>query len=158
MPLHAIAEQDTTDLEKCLDSVEAPLFLGLGFLGGRIDHHLAAMNALVRHAGQADGPDRRRGPVLSLPAASSSSTLAAGHAGVAVSDGAGARAWSREGLRWSVDGLAMAPDGAHRHLEHRARRARCGSASTRRGVLVILPVALLGEVVARLAPGLADDR
>ena len=51
MPLHRVAEQDTTDLEKCLYSVEAPLFIGLGFLGGRIDHHLAAMNALVRYPG-----------------------------------------------------------------------------------------------------------
>ena len=52
VPMHAIAEQDTTDLEKCLYSVEAPLFIGLGFLGGRIDHHLAAMNALVKYPGR----------------------------------------------------------------------------------------------------------
>ena len=45
-------EQDSTDLEKCLYSVEAPLFLGLGFLGGRIDHQLAAMNALVKLPGK----------------------------------------------------------------------------------------------------------
>ena len=45
-------EQDSTDLEKCLYSVEAPLFIGLGFLGGRIDHHLAAMSALVKFPGK----------------------------------------------------------------------------------------------------------
>ena len=49
VPIHAVAEQETTDLEKCLYSVEAPLFIGLGFLGGRIDHHLAAMNALAKN-------------------------------------------------------------------------------------------------------------
>ena len=47
-----VGEQDTTDLEKCLYSVEAPLYIGLGFLGGRIDHHLAAMNALVKYPGK----------------------------------------------------------------------------------------------------------
>ena len=51
VPIHEVEEQDSTDLEKCLYSVEAPLFVGLGFLGGRIDHHLAAMNALVKNAG-----------------------------------------------------------------------------------------------------------
>ena len=50
VPVHRLEEQETTDLEKCLYSVEAPLFVGLGFLGGRIDHHLAAMNALVKFA------------------------------------------------------------------------------------------------------------
>ena len=50
VPMHPRSPSRTsTDLEKCLYSVEAPLFIGLGFLGGRIDHHLAAMNALVRH-------------------------------------------------------------------------------------------------------------
>lgn len=34
VPLHRIAEQDSTDLEKCLRSISAPLVIGLGFLGG----------------------------------------------------------------------------------------------------------------------------
>ena len=57
--VHAVGEQETTDLEKCLYSVEAPLFLGVGFLGGRVDHQLAAMNALVKYAGRAGGAGRR---------------------------------------------------------------------------------------------------
>ncbi|GAA0291467.1 thiamine diphosphokinase [Rhodovulum strictum] len=51
--LHHVAEQDSTDFEKCLRAVSAPLILGLGFMGARIDHALAAMNALARY------PDRR---------------------------------------------------------------------------------------------------
>lgn len=46
--LHHIAEQDSTDFEKCLRSVEAPAILALGFTGGRLDHQLAACTALVR--------------------------------------------------------------------------------------------------------------
>lgn len=42
-----VAEQDSTDLEKCLLRLKAPFILGVGFLGGRIDHELAALHALV---------------------------------------------------------------------------------------------------------------
>jgi thiamine pyrophosphokinase len=44
----ALAEQETTDLEKCLYSTEAPLYLGIGFTGRRFDHTLAALHALLR--------------------------------------------------------------------------------------------------------------
>lgn len=47
--LHHIAEQDSTDFEKCLTRVDAPLIIGVGFMGARIDHELAVYNALVRN-------------------------------------------------------------------------------------------------------------
>jgi thiamine pyrophosphokinase len=50
--LHKIAEQDTTDFDKCLRNIDAPLVVGIGFSGNRLDHQLAAYNTLVRH------PDR----------------------------------------------------------------------------------------------------
>ena len=40
--------QDSTDLEKCLHLVNAPKFIGIGFLGGRLDHELANLSALVK--------------------------------------------------------------------------------------------------------------
>ncbi|HID68070.1 MAG TPA: thiamine diphosphokinase, partial [Roseibacterium sp.] len=43
-----IAEQDSTDFDKALRHIAAPLVLGVGFLGARIDHQLAAFNTLVR--------------------------------------------------------------------------------------------------------------
>ena len=46
--LHVIAEQESTDFDKCLRSISAPLVLGLGFLGTRLDHELAALGALSR--------------------------------------------------------------------------------------------------------------
>ena len=46
--LHPIAEQMSTDLDKCLYSTNAPFYLGLGFLGGRLDHELAACHSLLR--------------------------------------------------------------------------------------------------------------
>jgi thiamine pyrophosphokinase len=47
-----IAEQDSTDFEKCLQRVKAGAIVAYGFLGGRIDHELAACTALVRHSDQ----------------------------------------------------------------------------------------------------------
>ncbi len=41
-------EQDSTDFDKALQNVQAPLVLGAGFLGGRLDHQVAALNTLVR--------------------------------------------------------------------------------------------------------------
>lgn len=49
---HEIPDQMTTDLDKCLYSSAAPYYIGVGFLGGRLDHHLAACHSLVRACGQ----------------------------------------------------------------------------------------------------------
>ena len=46
--LYPIREQNSTDFDKALRSIDAPLILGAGFLGGRLDHQLAVLNALVR--------------------------------------------------------------------------------------------------------------
>ena len=40
--------QDDTDFEKSLDLISAPLIIGIGFLDGRLDHSLAALDALAR--------------------------------------------------------------------------------------------------------------
>ncbi len=45
-----IAEQESTDFEKCLQATAAPVTLALGMTGKRLDHTLAALDALARHA------------------------------------------------------------------------------------------------------------
>ena len=40
--------QGDTDFEKSLDLISAPLIIGIGFLDGRLDHSLAALDALAR--------------------------------------------------------------------------------------------------------------
>lgn len=47
-----IAEQDSTDFNKALRYIEAPVVIGVGFLGARLDHQLAALHVLVTY------PDR----------------------------------------------------------------------------------------------------
>ena len=47
--LHKIDEQDTTDFEKVILHTQTPAIVGVGFLGGRLDHTMAALNVLTRH-------------------------------------------------------------------------------------------------------------
>jgi thiamine pyrophosphokinase len=149
VPVHRVAEQETTDLEKCLYSVAAPLFIGLGFLGGRIDHHLAAMNALARHprppvvlVGGGElcflCPERL---ALELPEGTRVSLFPMGPV----------RGLASEGLRWTIAGLDFAPDGrvgtSNRAL---GGPVRLGFDAPR--MLAILPAAELAGVVAALRP------
>ena len=46
--LHHVAEQNSTDFDKALRSIRAPVVLGAGFLGARIDHQLAAFHTLIQ--------------------------------------------------------------------------------------------------------------
>jgi thiamine pyrophosphokinase len=148
VPVHTIAEQETTDLEKCLYSVEAPLYLGVGFLGGRLDHELAAMNALVKFSGRAAvligaadvcflcPPEL----TLDLPAGTRVSFFPM----------APVRGRVSEGLRWSVAGLDLRPDGAIGTSNGAlGGPVRVGFDAPR--VIAILPEAHLGQVAARLA-------
>ena len=106
--LHPIPEQATTDFDKALRSIVAPFVVGVGFLGARLDHGLAVLNTLVRHA------DRRcvllgaqdvvfLAPLqmeLRLPKGSRLSLFPMGPV-----EG------ESEGLRWPLQGLHFAPDG-----------------------------------------------
>ena len=43
-----LSGQDDTDFEKCLRLINAPLIVGVGFLDGRLDHSLAALDSMAR--------------------------------------------------------------------------------------------------------------
>ena len=43
-----IAEQDSTDFEKCIRNIKAPKFICLGFAKERLDHFLAVCSALIK--------------------------------------------------------------------------------------------------------------
>ncbi|WP_363241076.1 thiamine diphosphokinase [Limimaricola sp.] len=143
--LHRVEEQVTTDFDKALRHVAAPLVIAAGFTGGRIDHELAVLHGLVCH------PDRPCVVVgaetlvflappsleLSLPEGSAFSLFPFG-AVMAAS----------EGLRWPTDGLAMAPDRAIG-----TSNAVCGPVRLRPDapcLLVILPRSALPVVVAAM--------
>lgn len=106
--LHPIDEQDSTDFDKCLRNIEAPLVIGVGFSGDRLDHQLAAYNTLVRH------PARRcillgREELVFLAPPTLRLDL---DAGTPVSlFPLGAVEGVSDGLRWPVAGVNFAPDG-----------------------------------------------
>jgi len=103
-----LAEQETTDFDKALRSVAAPLIVAVGFSGGRVDHQLAALSSLARH------PHQRclliagtqliflAPPNITLP-------TRAGDV-VSVYPLAAVRGQSR-GLEWPLDGLELSPLG-----------------------------------------------
>lgn len=49
--LFPIAEQDSTDFEKCLSRIVAPLLIAVGFSGSRHDHFLAVLSVMARKVG-----------------------------------------------------------------------------------------------------------
>lgn len=133
--VHHIAEQDSTDFDKAIRSVAAPMIVGIGFLGGQVDHLLAAMTVLARY------PDRaivllgesevvvHLPPYLELPV----------EEGTRVSlypmrlvDGVST------GLTWPIDGLQMSP-GTRVGTSNRAT-GTVSLTMNGAGMLVILPV------------------
>jgi thiamine pyrophosphokinase len=144
--IHRIAEQDTTDFDKCLRSVAAPLVLAFGVAGPRLDHTLAVCTTLVHRS------DRR---VIVVGAADlifhAPPRLALDLApGSRFSLFPMARVTGRsQGLRWPIDGLVFEPSG------------RIGTSNEVTGpillecdgpgMLVITPRAVLAQVTAALS-------
>ncbi|MFV1492831.1 thiamine diphosphokinase [Phaeobacter sp. JH18-32] len=146
--LHHVAEQTTTDFDKALRAISAPVVLGVGFLGGRIDHQLAGFNTLMQPhpspcvlLGPQEVVFHLRGEIA-LP-------LVAGEV-VSLFPMQRVSGWS-EGLEWPIEGLQLDPM-ARVGTSNRATgpvRIRADGP----GLLVILPRARLGVVVGALAAG-----
>ncbi|WP_343039722.1 thiamine diphosphokinase [Paracoccus limosus] len=105
--LHHIAEQDSTDFEKCLTRIRAPLVLAIGFSGARQDHFLAALTTLAR----------RLGPPTILLAGDDAITLCPPRIALDLPAGTrlslypmGAASGRSTGLEWPIEGLHFAPD------------------------------------------------
>lgn len=104
----SVAEQNSTDFEKCLCRIAAPFVVAVGFDGGRLDHSLAAISVLARRVGP---------PVVMLcaqdvvfaPPPRLHLDLAAGTR-VSIFPMGPLRGHSR-GLRWPIDGLTLTPGG-----------------------------------------------
>ncbi|WP_332306598.1 thiamine diphosphokinase [Sagittula stellata] len=143
--LRPVPEQDSTDFDKCLRHIEAPLVLGYGFLGARLDHQLAAMNVLVRR------PDRRCvliGPedVVCLCPPELTLDLGPGER-VSLFPLAEARGQS-EGLRWPLDGLRFFPGDAIGTSNEATGPVRLTFGTP--SMLIILSVAHLNALVSGL--------
>jgi thiamine pyrophosphokinase len=141
-----MAEQDSTDFDKALRTTEAPLILGAGFMGRRLDHELACYNALVRR------PDKR----CILVGACDICFHARGSVALDLAPGTRVSLFpmaavevTATGLEWPLDRLALAPWGrvgtSNRAVADRVEIVPAGV-----GLLVILPRAALGAAIAAL--------
>ena len=144
--LFKIEEQDSTDFDKALRSILAPVVLAVGFTGARLDHQLAAFNTLVRH------PEKRcliLGPRELVFLAPPSLHLDLPMGATVSLFPLGAVTGVSEGLQWPINGLSFAPN------------ARVGTSNAvsgpvalgfdRPNMLVILPIEALDVVMSALA-------
>jgi len=141
-----VAEQSTTDFDKCLTLVRAPLILGVGFLGGRLDHQLAAFSTLLRHPEQCCILLGERDLILAI------------HRPIELALEPGSRLslfpmlpcqGKSEGLEWPVDGLKFAPN-AKIGTSNRVIDGPVRLEFQTPGMLLILPLAALAAVVGAL--------
>lgn len=145
--LHEVAEQDTTDFDKAMRSVRAPFVLAVGFQGARLDHGLAALSALVRHAGLPCIVIGAADIVFHAPPRLDLALVRGDR--VSLFPMAAVTGRSR-GLRWPIAGIRFAPDGRI-GTSNAASDAQVVLEMDRPGMLVILPRRRLDAAIAALA-------
>ncbi len=148
--LHPIAEQETTDFDKALRHVAAPLVIAVGVTGGRFDHELAVMHTLVRRADRACLVLGHESVTFVCPP---SLSLQLDPGTVVSLFPMGPVEVASEGLRWPTGGLAFAPDSLIGTSNEALGPVRLKAGAPR--MLVILPRLVLPEAVRalRAAPG-----
>ena len=131
---HRIAEQDSTDFEKCLRNIDAPAIVAMGFSGGRLDHELSCCAALTRF------PDQRcvllgREDLCFLAPSSFTIDLPRGTR-FSLFPMAPVTGQSR-GLKYPIDGIEMEPTG--RTGTSNEVKGRVDLTFSSRHMLVLLP-------------------
>ena len=143
---YLVAEQVTTDFDKALRLIEAPLVLALGFAGARLDHGLAAFTTLIARSEQRC---ILIGPQDVAFAAPPRLDLAL-KPGEPLSLFPMAPVTGRsDGLEWPIAGISFAPDGMI-GTSNRVVSRRVVLEFDRRGMLVILPRRRLDAAIRAL--------
>lgn len=146
--LFPVREQDSTDFDKALRSIRAPLVLAVGFLGARVDHQLAAFNAVIRRS---DRPCILIGTREILCHVPRRMILPAQHGDTVSLFPMRPVTGRSEGLEWPIDGLHLAPDGRIGTSNRATGPVTLDMAGP--GLLVILPRARLGALTRQFHPG-----
>ena len=145
---HRIREQSSTDFEKALLRVVAPVVVGVGFTGGRVDHQLAALHGLLAFAHKPCVLLAETEVILIAPPLLSLPT----NAGEVVSLFPLVPMTGRsDGLEWPIDGLHLAP-GRTIGTSNRATGPLTIWADAP-GLVMILPRRLLAAVATQLREG-----
>ena len=144
---HPIAEQDSTDFDKVLRSVDAPFMIGVGFLGARVDHTLAVFNVLAQ-----------RPEVCLLLGAQDVVFQAPVGRWITLQMRAGERfslfpmmsvTGQSKGLDWPIGGLTLSP-GGQTSTSNRVTRGDVQVQADGPGLLVIVPRTRLDAVLRGL--------
>ena len=145
--LHRIEEQDSTDFAKCVRSIDAPIIVGVGVLGPRLDHGLAALNVLALNPGQR----------LVLLTESEVCFLCPPEMEIELPVGSRISLFPMRrvtgtsiGLRWKLDGLDFSPDGMT-GTSNEVSRSQVVVCFGDPGMLMILPAAQFDNVLERLS-------
>ncbi len=145
--LHRIGEQDSTDLDKCIRSIEAPLLVGIGVCGPRADHGLSSLHSLLCNPQRTIilvtatdviflcPPEFR----LEAPVGSRVSLFPMGR-----SKGHSA------GLKWNIDGLPLSP-GEQIACSNESAANEIGIQADQPNLLMILPITEFENAVHCLA-------
>lgn len=138
------ADQNSTDFQKCLAAIDAPLILGVGFLGRRLDHTLANLSALLGEAR----------PVILLSLEEICYITPAEHA-LDLPEGTPigfyplrSATLSTQGVKYPLHAAQVAPDGLISTSNHAL--GPVGVRVDRAAVLITLPLAALPLVIAQL--------
>ncbi|WP_439122571.1 thiamine diphosphokinase [Marivita sp.] len=133
--VHRIEEQNSTDFDKAVRSISAPLIIGIGFLGGQVDHLMAAMTVLTRYPDRAIVLVGENDVVAHLPPQ------------IALDVVAGTRvslyplrqvSGTSIGLHWPIDGLELSP--AERVGTSNRANGKVSLTVDGPGLLIILPL------------------
>ena len=141
-----LSDQDKTDFEKCLSVCDAEMFLGVGFLGGRLDHQFAAFSALLKDPRPILLLDDQQ-VVFIAPEKIEVDVAAGGQVGfypllpVTV---------DISGVRWPLSSVKLSPDGLI-STSNIADGCRISIGSDCRGLLVILPANAIRNVTDAFA-------
>ncbi|MEM8592293.1 MAG: thiamine diphosphokinase [Pseudomonadota bacterium] len=138
-------DQNSTDFDKCLRAIDAPLFIGVGFLGGRLDHQLASLTTLLG--------DQR--PIV-LISAHELAFIAPRDIEIELPDGSPcafypliAARLTTCGVEYPLSDADVAPEGLI-STSNSVSGGRVRIATDRHGVLVTLPIAALPAVLRAL--------
>lgn len=145
-----LPEQNSTDLEKCLRMVHAPLLLAVGFLGSRLDHSFAAFAMLAANPDRPivlmGGSDIVFAPPMDWTAVLESGTR------LSILAMRKVRVTAAQGLRWPPTGLAFAP-GSARGLSNAVIDPVVRLRFDRPGAMLVLDREALPGVVQSLRNG-----
>ena len=145
--LHKITEQESTDFDKALRHVRAPLTIAVGFSGARVDHELAAYHTLIRWPGKRCVMLAGSDLVFAAPPELALDVPVGTRVSLFPMSAVTGRS---EGLVWPIDGLDF-------HPATRIGTSNAASAARQRlrfdgpGMLVILPRSMLDRAIAALA-------